>query len=351
MLEKSAHEVVGKLAELRIAVLVIEQWLSVLLEEHMYVHSVACLTVDGLGHEGCGAALLECRIADDVLGDHGVIRHLCYIGKLDLDLELTGAADLVMMILDLYSPIFHEHAHLTSEVVVPILGCADVVAALVWDLESVTAVSGVPIRFLGIYLAADGIGLGFKADVVKDMEFEFRPDDHFIGYAGGLHVLNSGFDDIARILVKGLVLGTGDDHRIAAHGESRNFGKGVHRCGAEIRNEHHIAVLNRSIAVVGAVKADAILHRILIETLCGYGDMPPPAVNVDHLKVDHFDLVVLDEFLYFLDGSLVVKQHGYFLLLKSFSISMSFAQKRLKMLEYSIEAIIAFFPMIVKRYI
>ena len=30
---------------------------------------------------------------------------------------------------------------------------------------------------------------------------------------------------------------------------------------------------------------------------------------------------------------------------------MSFAQKRLKMLEYSIEAIIAFFPMIVKRYI
>ena len=53
--------------------------------------------------------------------------------------------------------------------------------------------------------------------------------------------------------------------------------------------------------------------------------MPPPAVNVDHLKVDHFDLVVLDEFLYFLDGSLVVKQHGYFLLLKSFSISMSFA--------------------------
>ena len=258
MPEQTAHEVVSELAELGIAVLVIEQGLAVLLEEHMHMHAVAGFAVDGLGHKGCGAAFRDGGIADDVLCDHGIICHLCNICQLNFNLKLTGAADLVMMVFDLYSPILHEKAHLAAEIIVPVLGRSDMITALVGNLETVAADAGIPVGFLGVDFAANGIGLGFKIDIVEYMEFEFRPDYHFIGNTGSLHIINGCLDDVAGVLIEGLILGACDYHGVAAHGDGLDIRKGIDRSGAEVGDEDHIAVFYGRIAVVGTVKTDTV---------------------------------------------------------------------------------------------
>ena len=301
MLQKAAHEVVRELGKLSVAVLVIEEGLAVLDEEHVNVHPVARFAEYGLGHEGRGAAVLNGVVLDYVLGDHGVVGHLLDIGKLDLYLKLTGAADLVMMVLDLYAPFVHQLAHMAAQVVILILRSADVVAALVGDLGAVGAVAGVPIGLVGVYLAPYAVGSGFELDLVEYVELEFGPDYHFIGDAAFTHVVDGGADDVAGILIERTVRGAVDYHGVAAHGKGVDLGKGIDGGGGKIGDKDHVAVLNGSIAVVGTVKAYAVGHCVFGETSRGDGDVPPATVDIGHFEIDHFDVVFFDEFLSLFD--------------------------------------------------
>ena len=114
MLEKSAHEVMRGLGKVRVAVVIREHGLAVLHQEHMNVHSAACFAIDGLGHKGCGLAILECGVVDDVLDHHSSIRHMNDLAELGFDLELTGCGDLGMVVIDLDAHFLHKKAHLTA---------------------------------------------------------------------------------------------------------------------------------------------------------------------------------------------------------------------------------------------
>ena len=296
-----------KLGELSIAVFIIEKGLAVLGEQHMNVHTVAGFRIDGLGHEGCGAAFFNGSVADDVFCYHGVVGHFDNIIKLNLDFKLSGAADFVVMILDFNAPIFHKHAHFAAEIVIPVLRSTDVIAALVRNLETVFTAAGVPIGFFGVNFTANAFGTSLELNIVKHMEFEFRSDDHFVGNAGFTHVFNSALDNVAGILIERAVLGAVDNHCIAAHGEGRNLRKGIDSSGGKVGNEDHIAVFNGRVAVVGTIKADAVFHRVFIKTGGGDGDMTPTTVDVGHFEIDHFNFIVKDEFLCLLN---CFKQHG-----------------------------------------
>ena len=134
------------------------------------------------------------------------------------------------------------------------------------------------------------------------MVFVFRPDDHFVCDAGLPHVGHGPAGHVAGILGKGAVVGLLDHHHVSHKGQGGDLHIGVHNAGGQVRDEHHIAVVHHGIAVVGAVKADAVLHNALVQPLRRDGEMPPTAIQVRELEIHHSDTVLLNELPCLLDA-------------------------------------------------
>ncbi len=309
MLQQSAHEIMGRPAQPRIPLLVIEQGQPVFEQQHMYVHAAARLLVDGLGEEGGGLALLGRQVLDDVFDDHGVVRHCGHVVQLHLDLHLARAAHLVVVVFHPDAPVLHHHAHVAAQVVAHVLGSRDVVAALVGHLIAI--VTGgvqavVPVRLPGVDAVAALSGSHLKTGAVEEIELELGSDHHAVGDAAFLHVFHSAEADVLWVLVEGPVPVLADGAYIAAHGQGGHRGEGIHVGGGRIRQKHHVALLDGRIAVVGAVEADAVGEGVLPEPLHRDGDVPPAAVDVRHLEVDHADLLFLAQVPDFRDFSRVL---------------------------------------------
>ena len=127
------------------------------------------------------------------------------------------------------------------------------------------------------------------------MKFKFRPDEHLIGDALFFHVLHGAQTYISRVLVKRPVL-LADDAYVAAHGQGRYLHERVDDRGGWIRDEYHVALLHRSVAIVGAVESDTVGKDILVEPLHRNGDMTPPSIQVCHLKINHADTLLRAHF-------------------------------------------------------
>ena len=116
------------------------------------MHSRTGLAVDGLGHEGNRLAFPYGLVLDDVLGEHRLVCHLRHWSELDLDLHLSGAADLMVMVTDLDALLLHQHGHAASVVVIDILRRSDVITALMRCLIAEAAVfAAVPERFRTVH--------------------------------------------------------------------------------------------------------------------------------------------------------------------------------------------------------
>ena len=164
----------------------------------------------------------------------------------------------------------------------------------------------VPVRLSGVNAVAALSGRHLKAGAVKEVEFKFRPDDHSVRNSVIFHIMNRTQGHVFRVLVEGLIFALSYGAHIAAHGQGRDGGEGVHTGGIRVRKEHHVAFFNGGIAIVGAVEADAVGEGVLAETLHRNGDVPPAAVDVRHLEIDHADLLFLAQVPDFRDFSRVL---------------------------------------------
>ena len=153
--------------------------------------------------------------------------------------------------------------------------------------------AAVPLCLADVDAVARAFGAVFKHDVVEHIKLVLGADDHSIGNAQLAHILGRALCNVAGILIEGAVFGVVDYHDVADHGQGRNLGEAVDSRRIEIRNEHHIAALDRSVAVVGAVEADAVGHGVLVKALDRNTEVAPSAVDIGHLEVDHFDVVFL----------------------------------------------------------
>ena len=264
----------------------------------MYVEAAARLFIDGFWQEGGRLAFPGCHVLDNVFDNHGVVGHDGHIRQLYLDLHLAGAAHLVVVVFYLDAPVFHLHADAASKVVAHILGRGDVVAA-VGHLVAVVAgrvQSAVPVRLSGVDAVSALFGRNLIAGGVEQIKFKLGSDHHLVSDAGLFHVIHGAQAHIFRVLVKGGVFSLTDDTDIAAHGQCGHIRKGVYIGGIRVWQKDHVALLNRSVPVVGTVEADPVDEDILIEPLHRYGDVAPASVDVGHFEVDHADLLLLTQF-------------------------------------------------------
>ena len=298
----------GRAAELAIAVRIIEHGLTVLAQEHVYVHAVAGLTVDGLRHQ-CGRhAVRGGRIADDVFRGHRGVCQTGHLAQLDLDLQLAGAADLVVVILDVHAPLGKLQTDLVAQVKRAVAGQIGVVAIVRAGVKAVVReFPGGPDGLAALQAVADGIRAQGARHAVKDMEFILWSDDHLVRDAESLHVGDGALGDIARILVERAVCRMVDDHDIADHRERRRLDERVDNGRCDVRQEDHVAALDLRVAIVRAVEADAVRHDVLVEAGCGDGQVLPPAAKVDHLEIEKCDAVLADKIL---DLLYILKHEG-----------------------------------------
>ena len=203
----------------------------------------------------------------------------------------------MVVVLHGHAPVGHLQADVVAQIVGGVLGQGGVVAVVVGDLialgGTVGLLAGVPLRLGGVHLKGGLVGLVLKADAVEEIELELRADDHLVGDARLPHILLGPLGDRAGVLAEAAVLRLVDDHHVAGHGEGGDLCEGVQLGGAGVGDEDHVALFHRGVAKVGAVKADAVLERILAEALGGDGDVMPASLKIDGLEVDHADVLLL----------------------------------------------------------
>ena len=191
-----------------------------------------------------------------------------------------------------------------ADIEIQVKGLVDVVAPVGAAMEAAVGrrVPGAPGRLAGFQGKAHAVGLHLIAQGVEHMVFVFRPDDHLVRDAGLLHVGHSPAGHIAGILGKGAVVGLLDHHHVPYEGQGGDLCIRVHNAGGQVWDEYHIAVVHHGIAVVGAVKADAVLHNALVQPLRRDGEMPPTAIQICELEIHHLDAVLLNELPCLLDA-------------------------------------------------
>ena len=264
--EQAADKIHGGLAQHGITVLIVEDVFPILLEQHMHVHTVAGLAVQGFGHQGGGLAGPHRLVADHILDGHGIVRQPGHLPQLHLDLHLAGAAHLVVVVLDVDAVFGQLQTGLVPDIEVQVKGLVDVVAPVGAAMEAAVGrrVPGAPGRLAGFQGKTHAVGFHLVAQGVEHMVFVFRPDDHLVRNAGLLHVGHGPAGHIAGILGKGAVVGLLDHHYIPHKGQGRDLHIGVHNAGGQVRDEHHVAIVHHGIAIVGTIKADTVLHDALV---------------------------------------------------------------------------------------
>jgi len=307
VLQQAAHEPVRFAAQVCVAVIVGEDGLAVLEQQHMHVHAAAGLAVDGLGHEGGALAVLQGSVVDDILDHHGGVGHLGQLAQLGLDLKLAGSSHFGVVIVDLDAGVLHVHAHLATALVGDVEGLGDVIGLLLGYDAALALVGAVPVGLDGVHGHADAVGLEFPTYLIEQIELEFGQDHHGVGDAAILHVLVGSQHDITGILGQRAVFRVVDDHGVAGHGQSGDGAEGIDHGSVGVGDKDHVALFHHGIAVVGGVKADAVFHGIFGEVFRGDGHMAELAVDVDHFEVHHLNVFLADEIHDFLD--FVIQSH------------------------------------------
>ena len=211
-----------------------------------------------------------------------------------LDLELAGGAHLGMVILHGDTRFLHPQAHFAAAFIGAVQGFGHMIGSLIGDHVALAVGNAVPVALLGVQAHPDGTGLYLPADLIEEIELEFRQHQHGIGDAGGAHIILGSLDDVPGILIQGPVLRIVDDHGVAGHGQGFDIAEGVHIGRVQVGDEDHVALLHHRVAVVGGVEAHTVRHHVLAEILRGDGHVAELAVDVHHFEVHHLDPFVPD---------------------------------------------------------
>ena len=151
--------------------------------------------------------------------------------------------------------------------------------------------AAVPIRLPGVNAVSALLRRNLIAHIVKKIKFKFRPDYHSVRNPGFFHIRYCTQADIFRILVKRPVPAFPNGAYIAAHGKGGDLCKGIYICSVRIGQKDHITLFHRRIPIIGTVKTNTIGKRIFPKALHRDCNVPPAAVNVRHLKINHANLL------------------------------------------------------------
>ena len=175
-----------------------------------------------------------------------------------------------------------------------IKGLCYMIILLLGNDDAETLGGAVPIGLLCIDGGADLVSADLPARFIKEVEFKFGKDEHLVRDSALFHLGNSRLDDVSGVLRKRAVFGCVDDHCVTRHRKGGDGTEGVDDRGVGIGDEDHVALLYHGISIVGCIKSDSALHRVLGEVCGGDGYVTVLTVDIDHLEVDHLDTVFFD---------------------------------------------------------
>ena len=293
MLEQPARVPQRHLAQTGIAVAG-EQGLAVLPQALVAVHAAAVVREQRLGHEGHGLPVLVGHIADDVLVQHQVVRHLEERGEPHVDLGLAARGDFVMVALGVNAALDHGLHHLAAQILVVIGRRNREVPFLVARpvAEVVLLAATVPTALVGVDEVVAGVLVLIEPDVVEDEELGFGPEKACVREAGVLQVQLGLLGDPARVAL--VMLARDRVDCVGDHDQRRRLAERIHDGSGRVGNEQHVAFVDgRPRTNAGAVEAVAFLEDLLVQFADRIRNVMPETGDVAKAQVDLLGVVFL----------------------------------------------------------
>ncbi len=157
---------------------------------------------------------------------------------------------------------------------------------LLADRVAETGIAGVPVAFRRVDLVPGFVRAARVRHLVEDEELALRADEARVGDTRGAQVLLGALREPPRILVVRLVRRRLRD--LAEQRERRHLGERIEERRRRVGHEDHVALLDALPAADrGAVEAEALVERGLVERADGQRYVLPGTEQVAELQVDH----------------------------------------------------------------
>jgi len=114
VVENATYVIKGCLAQVGVALGIVENIQTVFDQELMEVQTAARSTIEGFGHECDGFALRIGQVLRQVLDHQGSIRRLENVLKRGFDFAMPRAASFMVMVLNFVAEIFHHQRDLVA---------------------------------------------------------------------------------------------------------------------------------------------------------------------------------------------------------------------------------------------
>ena len=305
MLEQAADVILHRVAHVGVAVAVEDVRLA-LPDALVSVHPGAVVAEQRLGHERRDLAVAGGDVLHQILVDHDVVRGLRQGVVHDVDLTLPCRRHLMVVLLDLHAELLHLDDHLRANVAQSVHRRRGEVALLVARPEAraqglavqAVGVPRVPDTLVRVHAVMGGVGVLGVAGGVEDEELRLRPPVALVADAGGRQVglrLLGYVPGVAAVVAAGQRIAD-----VAYQAERLPVVHRVHRRGAGVRDQEHVALVYRlEPPDARPVEAGALFEQLLRDLARRNADVLQRAGNVRKLQVDNLDPLVIDQFYHF----------------------------------------------------
>ncbi|OQA17055.1 MAG: hypothetical protein BWY63_02534 [Chloroflexi bacterium ADurb.Bin360] len=286
-MQQARHVLPRQLAHATVTGRIVTQIHIVLPDVLVEMHARACLTIQGLGHEGRSHAGVESRHAGDVFDEQTGIGGFEQGQHGGFNLALPGSPNLMVVVFDGNAHRFQVHADAGAQVVQAIQRRDSVIAAVQRDAITAAQLVALPIRLSRFHAVRSRIHRVLIGNPIEDIEFKLGSPNAAIGNAGLFEEFLSPNRNIARIVGENLPRVRLE--RDADETQGWDFPERIEKTRRQVRHHHHIAGTHTLESHTRAIETYTILHELRIKTAHRHGDMMPASPQVRELQVHLHD--------------------------------------------------------------
>src|SRR5579875_3708945 len=262
----------------------------------MNMHACPVIHEDRLGHESYGLAVATGHVLGDILVLHQVVRHPGERVEAEVDLSLSGGANLMMMHFNAHADALERQHHIRADILQTVHRRHREIALLISRLiaQILLAVfallAAVPEPFFRVEV--------IEADAVENVKFSLWTEISAFAQAAGFQISFGLFRHSAWIA--GIQRVVDRITHITNDAERRDLSEWIDKDRFRVRNQKHVAFINHLKAPnARAIKADAFRERTFIKFSGRDGKVLPQTGEVNKLQINDLDTLLFDELHYF----------------------------------------------------
>ena len=301
VVQQAADVVARDIGQSCVASFVVEEWLAVLPQRLVRVHTGAIVTCKWLGHKGCGLVESYRGVFDDVLESLDVIGRMQHGVEAVVDFLLSAGADLAVEALNLETDFLQSTDHGIADLNGLVIRRGREVAALfavlvteVWGAIKVRVLTAVPPTLVGINVVESLVCISLVLDGVEEVELCFRAELTGICDTGGDQVLLSLARNVARVAGERLMGERIMYKALNVQGLFRT--ERIDVCRVRIREQGHVRFIDGGKTINGrAIKSHSFFSGVLIELGSRDAEVMFFAWDVGKADVNKFYVFISDK--------------------------------------------------------